>query len=542
MSLTKLEPEVRVLVADRARDARGRIRCQACGRVVFKGGYQIDHIIPEIESTPAMRTDPRNLQILCARKGGNGCHARKTRKEARRYARANRTPRNWPLIGWSAFGATAAGAFCLHDLAVFPAYVTEQRLWYGLGGILGAHFCTKIVYNAFGPTRPQETKAPKPKPATQSADEAKVVRINGAVRELLGAKGTVHVAMEAGGKAFTVSYAGTGFAARDADKRLDLLAQISTTIGSRWEATWETTRDRVRFVERPVQPPLIHHPGLDPARPWNVLPVAPDVAFNLLDTSHILIVGETNSGKTAMQRAMVCAALDSARRDDSVKVILVDPKRIEFLGYRDWPGVHRVVSKPADLWEIAFAVEEEMIRRYTALADEKVPLSSHQKWLVFFDEFEQYKIQVERYWLTGKDDEGKPLKKTGQRMCPPLVAIGSILALARRAGIHIITSTQSPDADVFGKSGVRQNMAGRATVGAIDEFRARMMYGDATVGRDIPSTAKGLATFQIGNGKPIESQTFWVPDPADADPERPNSPEDWATLLRLGMPKELMPV
>ena len=81
----------------------------------------------------------------------------------------------------------------------------------------------------------------------------------------------------------------------------------------------------------------------------------------------------------------------------------------------------------------------------------------------------------------------------------------------------------------------------RATVGAIDAVRALMMYGDSSVGRDIPSSAKGRATVQIGDGEPVEVQTYWVPDPADADPYYNNTPEDWATLVRLGMPKELVP-
>lgn len=540
MSLTKLEPEQRAVVIDRARDGRGRIHCAACRRVVHKGGFEIDHIVPEIESTPEMRSDLRNLQILCKLKDGNGCHARKTRKEAKRYARLNRPSRNWALIRWSAFGALATGAYGVQGLGELPEYVTGERIAYGLGGVLAGYFCTKIVQNAFGTARPLENNRPAPVPEPEIVP---VERIEASVRELVGAKGSVKVIdVTDRPRAFTLTYAGTGFPARDTDKRLDLVLQVSTAIGGRWEADWDTTRDRVRLTERPVQPPLIHHPGLAPERPWYLLPVAPGVSFNLLDTSHILIAGETNSGKTAMLRSIIVAALDSARRDDSVRVILVDPKQIEFLGFRGWAGVHRIVRKPADLWDIAFAVEKEMKRRFDALADDQVPLSSHPKWIVIFDEFEQYKIQVERYWLTEQGDDGKPLKKTGQRMCPPLVAIASVLAMARRAGIHLVISTQSPDADVFGKSAIRQNMPGRATVGAIDEFRARMMFNDSSVGRDVPSKSKGLATFQIGDGKPTESQTFWLSDPADADPNYTNTQEDWANLVRLGMPKELMPV
>jgi hypothetical protein len=74
-----------------------------------------------------------------------------------------------------------------------------------------------------------------------------------------------------------------------------------------------------------------------------------------------------------------------------------------------------------------------------------------------------------------------------------------------------------------------------------DGVRALMIYGDSSVGRDIPSKAKGRATVQIGDGEPIECQAYWIADASDADPNYTNTAEDWATLLRLGMPASMLP-
>jgi hypothetical protein len=543
MSITKLTPEDRQSVIDRFRDPKGVIRCAMCGNRVTKGGFDIDHIIPEFESTPEQRTELLNMQVLCNPKGGQGCHKKKTAAEAKRYARANKPVRDWTMPGLLAFSSVATAGCGLAGTRFLPVSETH---WLALcGGFTGAAFLTFLVQNAFEARAPQENDSPKKPSASAPPPEetALVARLHAAAREVMGPKGIIRIRLELAGRAFVLSYADTGFPDHDKDKRFDVLEKIQAKTGQRWIPDWRTQDDEVRFARRPDLPAKIPHPGLRafPNRPWNVLPVAPEVAFDLTVTPHVLIAGETNAGKTAMQRAMIAAALDSAVRDDSVEVTLIDPKRIEFLGYRDWPGVRRIVSETEDLWDIAFEIEDEMNRRYYELEANKVPMWTHKKWIIFFDEFEQYKIRVERHWLNGKDEDGKPLKKTGQRQAPPLVAIGSVLAMARKCGIYLMIATQSPDADVFGKSGIRQNLPGRATVGAIDVIRAKMMYNDAGVGRDIPSSAKGRATFQIGDGQPIEAQTYYVPDPADADPNYRNTPEDWDILLRLGMPQELIP-
>jgi hypothetical protein len=84
-----LDQETRTLVIDAARDRHHRIICAGCGREVKPKGFQIDHRKPEIDGGD--KYDPGNLQVLCVRKDGKGCHQIKTREEAKRRARSRRT-------------------------------------------------------------------------------------------------------------------------------------------------------------------------------------------------------------------------------------------------------------------------------------------------------------------------------------------------------------------------------------------------------------------------------------------------------------------
>lgn len=539
MSKTKIEPEVRDLVIDLARDWRGNIRCASCGNKVVVGGFHLDHIKPEIDSTPEERKDPANLQVLCAPKQGGGCHRRKTKREAQERARKAQGP---PKRG--------KGVVLLAAGAVFTGYA-----WFSLTGGSGAAgrwltwcliavavaavgFVAVSVYMAADDARPRKEDPAAQKSANaaqQAATGLDQKRITSAVREIVGAKGDVKVTIKSADE-FTVAYPNTGFDdGTSGDGRAALLEKINAKIPGRWKPHWDTEHDTVRFTRRPDLPRRVPHPGLKGGRPWHVLPIAMDAWFDLMVTSHLLIIGVPNAGKTSLIRAIICAVADSARRG-LCEMILCDPKQIELLGFRGWPGVRDVITETQALWDMAIALEEEMDERYRLYREEGVPLSSHRRLIVVIDEFEQFYKRMHRHWLNARDEEGKPLKRAGQRVPPAIDAMQSVLSMARRCGIHVIVGTQSPDATWFGGSGTRENLQGRAAVGPIDAIRARMAFDDSSVGRDIPATAKGRTTIQVEDNEPEEVQTYWVPDPGD--PENDNTPEDWAILARLGYQRE----
>lgn len=535
MSKTKVDQELRDLVVEMHRDKFRRIRCKKCTRVVVVGGFEIDHIKPEADGG---LTDPDNLQVLCVRKEGGkkvGCHMDKTRQEARERAKKARGPQ--PL-GLPLFGAVVGSAGLVWAYLDFfrGPQAAHAFLTFAVWGTLVA-FVPIILGNVVierhlaRPLENDPAAAPTPKtpgPAGRH-DPPQAARITSAAREVIGKKGDVRAILRDANH-FGIHYPGTGFDdSKQGDGRAALIEKIEAKVGGRWQATWDTEHDTAWFARRPELPRMIPHPGFAPDRPWNILPIAPRVVFDLLITSHILIAGKTNSGKTSLLRAIVMAALDSAARG-LTETWLFDPKRIEFLGFRGQKGVSRILTDAAAMWDAAIELEAEMVRRYRLLEEEGVPLSSHPRLIVVIDEFERMVTLFYRLWQESSDPKYK--KKSGERLPRGLVAIREVLAVARRCGIHVVASTQSPDASNFGGSGARENMEGRAAVGRIDQQRARMVFDDASVGRDLPIGIKGRATMQILEGEPEEVQTFWVPDPADSDGT--NTDQDWEILKRLG--------
>lgn len=541
MSRTKLDPATRRLVLDLAQHKSDpkKYQCAWCRKYFSLNAVEIDHIVPEAESTPEQRTDPDNLQVLCNPKGSTrltSCHKKKSAREAADRARRNRIPHRWtPSLLYGSASVIVCGYTWEDVFQHDTARANEWLLWSGL--TIGATFSTYLVQKGFRRRRPRRNVSPEPVSLDQPGLDTE--RIIMAAREIIGPKGTVRVLEAEGLDAFTLLYADTGFADHEDEKRFDLLSKIQAKIGGRWRPVWDTTRDRVRFTRRPELSRLILHPGLPAKRVWNVLPVAPGVSFDLLITSHILIIGATNAGKTALMRTLIVAVADSAARDSNTELILADPKHIEMPGFEGFPGVRRVYSEDEDLWDMAFDLEAEMRERMRLVKAKKAKPSDFRRIIVVIDEYEQYFKRMDRYWKSALDDDGKPLKKSGQRVPPAIDAIQSVLSMARRLGIHLIIGTQSPDANWFGGTGTRENLAGRAAVGPVDQFRAKMMFDDSSIGRDVPIEFKGRTTIQVGNGLPEEIQVYYTPDPFDPDGE--NTADDWACLLNLGMPRTHLP-
>lgn len=538
---SKLDVDLRRQVIDIHRDERGRIICAGCHREVIGKGFQIDHILPEIDGGAVDNID--NLQVLCVRKDGLGCHARKTKREAAQRAARRRQLERSPLrratpAALAASGALMTGWAVTDLLAVAPALDPDRVA-------LAAATAVAALVAGDNVVKRRALRAPR-KPAGSTAGGAPTPartpeqRLTTVLREVLmkGERGDVTVTalvLDKDGvpESFTATYAGTEFPDRDERRRADVRDQLAVKYGVRWLLEWDQRHDRLHVRRRPPMPKKIDHPGLEPGRAWHQIPIAPDGRFDFLLTPHILIIGTTGSGKTSLLRAIIVAALASARDNDQVETWLVDPKEVELLGFKGWPGVTHLFSSTDDLWRFPLILLEEMRERYRLFREQKVPLSSHKVIICIIDEFRDLIDRLEAEW-TGNPDRGR---KTGMKN-PAVQAISELLRKARLAGIHLVLSTQRPDASWFGGEN-RSNVTGRAGVGALDPDAARMIFGQ-TIGTDIPAGLKGRTSIQMDDMAVIEVQTYWVPNPSNADRNYNNTPEDWQILRRLGMPEALI--
>lgn len=488
------------------RDRKGRYRCVGrCGKRYQRSGIHIDHIKPEVDF-PELRHDVRNLQPLCIPE-----HRAKTAKEATARARMRKEGVGWAPWRWVAVAVLLYAAVVMlrygyleimmrHDEA---ASLVTSAGWGLLGAVAVAAGLRGVRWWTRAGQAPQERSGPSDA----------LVRVEREAR--LYFKDTEHDLVKVSGSPpdrFTVRYGGTGFPDRDDAKRADFVAHMSAKLGARLRGEWRTDKDEVTLVRRPDLPESVPHPGFDRRRPWNIVPLGLATTVDFLKTAHVLVIGATGSGKTVLLRAFVEAFIDSGRRHGA-KVRLGDPKMIELLGFEEIDGIETVAATDEELFDLALDADAEMRRRFRLFREERVPMESHDVILLLIDEYEEFVKRMEAYWPSIPKEGHKHsehAKKPGMKN-PATAAMSSILAMARRAHIHVVIGTQRPDAAWFG-GGARDNMQGRIGVGPLKLDAARMAFDSSEYGRDVPIDAKGRITVQMLDGEVVEDQAYWVPD------------------------------
>ncbi|UCD90904.1 MAG: DNA translocase FtsK [Desulfobacterales bacterium] len=163
---------------------------------------------------------------------------------------------------------------------------------------------------------------------------------------------------------------------------------------------------------------------------------------------HLLIAGATGTGKSVALNAMICSLLYKSTPAD-VKLIMIDPKRIELSSYDGIPHlITPVVINLKKATNALFWAVQEMERRYELLSEKK---SRNIK---------QYNQKVDREIKAGQGDgkeklpfvviiidELADLMMAASRDVE--VALTRLAQMARAAGIHLILATQRPSVDVL---------------------------------------------------------------------------------------------
>jgi S-DNA-T family DNA segregation ATPase FtsK/SpoIIIE len=163
---------------------------------------------------------------------------------------------------------------------------------------------------------------------------------------------------------------------------------------------------------------------------------------------HLLIAGATGTGKSVALNSMICSLLYKSIPDE-VKLIMIDPKRIELSSYDGIP--HLITPVVTDLKKATnalFWAVREMERRYELLSEKKC---RHVR---------QYNQKIEK---EKNSDKSQPLEKlpyivivideladlmmSASRNVE--VALTRLAQMARAAGIHLILATQRPSVDVL---------------------------------------------------------------------------------------------
>lgn len=219
---------------------------------------------------------------------------------------------------------------------------------------------------------------------------------------------------------------------------------------------------------------------------------------DLAKMPHLLVAGTTGSGKSVGMNSMILSLLYRMRPDEC-KLIMIDPKMLEFSVYNGIPHLLTpVITDPAKaVLGLKWAVKE-MEDRYRAMAQLNVRnISGYNKRL---EELRQSGETPMRTVQTGFDMEtGAPIYEQQEIDLTPLpyivivvdemadlmlvagkeveAAIQRLAQMARAAGIHLILSTQRPSVDVI-TGVIKANFPTRISFQVTSKIDSRTILGE----------------------------------------------------------------
>lgn len=170
--------------------------------------------------------------------------------------------------------------------------------------------------------------------------------------------------------------------------------------------------------------------------------VGNSVIIDLAKTPHLLLAGSTGSGKSVALHAML-ASLLFKKSPQELKLILIDPKRLEFAAYADIAHLlFPIVMQPQGAITVLKWVVHEMEERYRSMS--QVGARNVQDYNLLCAQHPDY---VSLPFVVVVIDELADLMMTCGKDIEDLIA--RIAQMARAAGIHMIVATQRPSVDVI---------------------------------------------------------------------------------------------
>ena len=178
------------------------------------------------------------------------------------------------------------------------------------------------------------------------------------------------------------------------------------------------------------------------------------ILADLSKMPHLLVAGSTGSGKSVCINTIICSIL-MRYKPDEVKLVLVDPKKVELTNYNGIPHLLcPVVSDPKKASVVLQKVVAEMEKRYDIFAEKEVKNIAGYNDLIEKERKKNPDINTARMpYIVVIIDELADLMLVASKEVQD--SIMRITQMARAAGIHLIVATQRPSTDII--TGVIKN-------------------------------------------------------------------------------------
>ena len=231
-----------------------------------------------------------------------------------------------------------------------------------------------------------------------------------------------------------------------------------------------------------------------------------DIAGNcmyadLAKMPHLLVAGTTGSGKSVCMNSMIVSILYNAKPDE-VKLLMIDPKQVEFTVYNGIPHlIVPVVSDPRKAaGALAWAVTE-MLQRYKMFSENNVR------------DIEGYNSICQSI---GKDKLPQIIifidELSDLMMASPHEVEDSICRLAqmaRAAGMHLIIATQRPSVDVI-TGLIKANIPSRLSLKTSSQIDSRTIIDSAGAEKLLGNG--DMLFYPVGIAKPLRIQGCFLSD------------------------------
>lgn len=230
--------------------------------------------------------------------------------------------------------------------------------------------------------------------------------------------------------------------------------------------------------------------------------------FDLTKMPHLLVAGSTGSGKSVCINGIIASIL-MRYKPNEVKLVLVDPKKVELTNYNGIPHLLcPVVSDPKKASLTLQKVVTEMDNRFQTFSDKEVKnITGYNEMIEKYNKKHPESPQSKMPYIVVIIDELADLMLVASKEVED--SITRITQLARAAGIHLIVATQRPSTDVI-TGLIKNNIPSRIAFAVASQIDSRTILDQRGAERLL---GKGdMLYFPMGESAPTRIQGCFIND------------------------------